>query len=167
MKELMGLIKCLIQLPNPNIFSCQWAPPPADLSLTPMVFGCHLLQCPATLQPLFQFQLWEPPSQPRLAPGINRHHFFSALLLIANQPLAASRFDTIIPRRWRLLSTAWSTCICSPPTPTFLWALPTMVTWLQRAWGYFSRVGWGVWGPRVSWRPKASGLRAAAEPSSR
>ena len=52
------------------------------------------------------------------------------------------RFIRIIPLRWRSLKTTWSTCICGPSTPTFLWASSLMmIICLWRVWATFSQTG--------------------------
>ncbi|XP_074180924.1 uncharacterized protein LOC109451675 [Rhinolophus sinicus] len=77
-----------------------------------------------------QSQLTES-SQPSSTSKTNQHHSFS-LTPIAKQP-SAPKFITIIPPRWRPPSTACSTCIYGPPTPTSPWAfILTVTVWLRR-----------------------------------
>lgn len=96
---------------------------PMDPSLASKLFGGNrrrdtLFQPPTILHLSLRSPFPGPSSCASLAFGTSQHHF---LWLVSYSQSRAPRLISIIPPRWRLPMTSWSTCIRRPPTPTTCW----------------------------------------------
>lgn len=149
MKELMGLIKCLTQLPNPNIFTWQCTLPPADLSLTSTVFDaiCTASSHPSTSLPVTTLGAT---FQPSPAPKIKQHNFFLSFALYCQSTVSSYQI-------WQNYSKEVEAAVNCQANMH----LQASYTYLSVGFSFsyddvaqegmrrFCRVGWGeAWGPK-------------------